>query len=160
MNPRRGWSWVLTGAVVAAVLMTPMLQKGSGEDNGPELRELAVHGACDPVRDTCLAEEGGATIQFRVETDPRPLQPFPVMVALEGVAQGDVLGVLVGFSMAGMDMGPNRFRLTRDADGHWRGEVTLPICTSGRTDWIARVEAIGSGAVFTASFPLALSPAG
>jgi hypothetical protein len=39
--------------------------------------------------------------------------------------------------MQGMDMGSNRYQLLADGMGGWDGVITLPICSSGRTDWLA-----------------------
>jgi hypothetical protein len=47
--------------------------------------------------------------------------------------------VEVTFFMRGMDMGLNRYRLDADTRGEWKGRVTLPVCMSGRSDWIAAV---------------------
>jgi hypothetical protein len=44
-----------------------------------------------------------------------------------------------------MDMGLNRYRMLGDASSGWRAEVTLPICMSGRSDWIAEFELVSAG---------------
>jgi hypothetical protein len=72
--------------------------------------------------------------------EPRALQPFPIQVQLEGHQRAD--SVTAAFSMQGMDMGPNRYRLSADASGGWNADITLPICTSGRTDWVADFELV------------------
>jgi len=40
--------------------------------------------------------------------------------------------------MRGMNMGSNLYRLQPDSEGY-AGRAVLPICTSGRSDWIAEV---------------------
>ena len=47
--------------------------------------------------------------------------------------------------MKGMDMGWNRYRLNKDAAGYWNAEVTLPVCVSGRSDWVADFDAVAEG---------------
>jgi hypothetical protein len=78
------------------------------------------------------------TVTFGAE--PRALQPFPIHIQLEGHQQADA--VTLAFSMQGMDMGSNRYRLIADAPGGWSADITLPICTSGRTDWVADFELV------------------
>ncbi len=46
--------------------------------------------------------------------------------------------------MVGMDMGFNRYDLRPTADGAWAAKVTLPVCVSGRRDWILYLDLDGS----------------
>jgi len=65
------------------------------------------------------------------------LKPFTL--ALEGVAGLD--SAVADFTMPGMYMGVNRYALKPDGDAAaaWRAEVTLPVCTAARTDWLLTV---------------------
>ena len=59
--------------------------------------------------------------------------------------------------MVGMQMGLNRYRLLQGEEHAWYANVTLPVCSSGRSDWIAEFE-LTSGQqrfMFTAPFSLA-----
>jgi len=64
-------------------------------------------------------------------------------------------GVTVDFVGRDMDMGLHRYPLRRDADGHYRGEGQIPICTEAVMPWRARVIVetadgkLGSGFDFT-----------
>ncbi|MEN8763094.1 MAG: hypothetical protein ABF290_11730 [Thiogranum sp.] len=78
------------------------------------------------------------TVSFGAE--PRALQPFPIHLQLAGQQQADA--VTVAFSMQDMDMGSNRYRLLADASAGWNADITLPICMSGRTDWVADFELV------------------
>ena len=44
------------------------------------------------------------------------------------------------FTMQGMDMGFNLYTLRTDGDGIFRARVILPVCVTGRRDWIMAVE--------------------
>lgn len=48
----------------------------------------------------------------------------------------------MAFSMPDMDMGANRYRLIAEASAGWHADITLPICMSGRTDWLADFELV------------------
>ena len=78
------------------------------------------------------------TVIFGAE--PRALQPFPIHIQLDADQQADA--VTVAFSMQDMDMGTNRYRLIADASAGWNADITLPICMSGRSDWVADVELV------------------
>jgi hypothetical protein len=75
----------------------------------------------------CALPGGG---HLRFETAPRRGQPFGLR--LEGV---EARSVTAQFTMRGMDMGFNRYRFV-SGDGMWRARVTLPMCVSGRREWI------------------------
>jgi hypothetical protein len=85
------------------------------------------------------------------------LTPFIIELSLTGRAAATVNKVTVGFTMVGMEMGENAFKLVRGADGVWRGQAMLPLCSHGRRDWRATVEAAGE-ALYTAAFNLQVSP--
>jgi hypothetical protein len=100
---------------------------------------LTLPQSCD-VRQGCQAADASVAVRVVFGAEPRALQPFPIQVQLEGHQRAD--SVTVAFSMQGMDMGPNRYRLSADASGGWNADITLPICTSGRTDWVADFELV------------------
>ncbi len=68
----------------------------------------------------------------------RALTPFPVDVEIQRGAS--VASMTVSFGMQGMDMGLNRYGLIKSGEDLWHASVTLPICMSGRSDWIADFE--------------------
>ncbi len=81
----------------------------------------------------CLSMlKGCGNALFRVHFDqpPKVMQPFIVRVE---ASQAKALHA--SFAMQGMEMGLNRYRLLRQADGSWQASVTLPVCVQGRSDW-------------------------
>jgi hypothetical protein len=74
------------------------------------------------------------------DAQPRALQPFPIHIQLDGPQSA--VAVTVDFSMQGMNMGSNRYHLMADASAGWNADIILPICTSGRTDWVADFELV------------------
>lgn len=99
--------------------------------------QLDMEAGCD-VLAGCRITSPDIDVEVAFETVPRALQPFPVAVKPGG--SKDIVAVNIGFSMPGMTMGLNRYALVNVAGDKWRGEVTLPICVSGRTDWVAGIE--------------------
>lgn len=92
--------------------------------------DAVVTVACASLTAGCSRTVAERTIEFGVDSQPSPMQPFSLWVRAEG-------GGLVeaSFTMEGMDMGFNLYRLRADANGVFRGRVTLPVCITGRRDW-------------------------
>ena len=109
----------------------------------PPITSLAVAGACD-ILHGCEAGDAGLSVRVQFAAPARALKPFPVSVRTAG-SREPVETVMLTFFMQGMDMGLNRYRLLGDAASGWRADVTLPICVSGRSDWIAEFEFISAG---------------
>jgi hypothetical protein len=73
-----------------------------------------------------------------VDRVPSALQPFVLTVRAPEGKQ-----VYAEFVMQGMEMGLNRYRLERQLNEEWQGRVTLPVCVSGRRDWLLILEVDG-----------------
>lgn len=128
----------LPGRLTLAVcLLCPLVSCEQPSETDLPLSRLALSQPCD-VQQGCQAADEALAVTVTFAAEPRALQPFPVRVQLEGHAQADA--VTVAFSMQGMDMGVNRYRLIAGAGGVWTAEVTLPVCASGRSDWVADFE--------------------
>lgn len=111
-------------------------------------RALVLPGAASPACDLNAAPcavtlaDGGAG---QLEISPRPI---PVTQTLQVVWRepagqaGAALPEAVDLQFEGveMDMGFNRARLTRQADGSYAGNAMLPVCMTGSMRWRARVE--------------------
>jgi len=53
----------------------------------------------------------------------------------------------------GMDMGINRYPLTRSSDGNYAQNIILPVCTTTRTDWVADLSFTTTAGTFVAKIP-------
>jgi len=122
----------------------------------PSDRPLTVLSAlpgCD-VQQGCRAGEGPFSVALRFAAPPRAMKAFPIRLR---VATGEAVEtVMISFSMQGMDMGLNRYRMVRGASDTWTADVTLPICVSGRSDWIAGVELVTARRRFQWDVPFVL----
>jgi len=91
--------------------------------------------ACaDPVAG-CRFSHDGALAELRFSAVPVPLEPFVLSVAAPGSER-----VSVEFQMVGMDMGFNRYDLRRQGPGAFSSRITLPVCVSGRRDWLLYIQ--------------------
>lgn len=108
---------------------------------------------CD-IRSGCTAANDELVVKVHFGARPRALQPFPVQVSVE--TDQAVEAVTIGFSMRDMEMGLNHYRLVAAAPHAWRGDVTLPICSSGRSDWLADIEVTADGNNYHVAVPFVL----
>lgn len=92
--------------------------------------------SCPDLQAGCALPLDGATVG--VEGELRVLKPFQLWVKAPGARQ-----VQAHFTMAGMDMGFNLYTLRPDADGVFRARIVLPVCVSGRRDWVMSLEIDG-----------------
>lgn len=74
-------------------------------------------------------------IQVKADRAPQVMRAFHLNVTTAASR------VYVDFAMAGMSMGLNRYRLIQQADGGWQGEILLPACVQGRSDWLMEITA-------------------
>lgn len=96
---------------------------------------LAV--ACtDPVAGCAFSHAGGPA-RVRFSMTPVPLEAFDLRVEAPGVRQARA-----EFQMVGMEMGFNRYDL-KPKDGAYAARITLPVCISGRHDWVLYLELDG-----------------
>ncbi|MDZ4097737.1 MAG: hypothetical protein U1E13_03435 [Methylophilaceae bacterium] len=77
-------------------------------------------------------------LSVSTSTVPQILKPFVLNIEFEDQA---TTGVYASFAMEGMDMGLNRYKMIKVADGAWQAEVTLPVCVRGRADWLMQIDA-------------------
>lgn len=111
---------------------------------------LQLSPSCD-VKTGCVAAADDLALQFSMGPDLRVLTPFPVRVEVQSDHRVD--SITVTFAMQGMDMGMNRYQLISDGADRWLGNVTLPVCSSGRSDWIAGLEVTTKGRRFAVEVP-------
>ena len=118
-----------------------------------------------PLLQSCQANAGFCTAgneQLRLSVSLGPgvaaLKPFPVTLAMDADSRPDVKEITLVFSMQGMTMGQNRYRMIRQSDRVWSAKVTLPICTSGRSDWLADLDIESDEGRWSLEIPFVLHP--
>lgn len=137
---RDGTDMKLYRCINALILALALLTACDSSEKSVErkLVELGTADGCDASVQACLLAYEGVELQLELTKDIRTLQPFQLQIHVAGIQQA-IESVNVEFFMEGMDMGVNRYRLLPDGKG-WRGEITLPICVAGSSDWRAVVD--------------------
>lgn len=116
-------------------------------------------GQCSPLGEECVVRgKGGVALALRLPEAVPPLTRFAIEVRVAGI---DAESVTVDFEMPDMDMGLNRARLARvaraDTSDRWTGAASLPVCLTGRLDWVARVIVRTADAAYRADFPFIMT---
>lgn len=91
---------------------------------------------CDLNRSACqVSMPDGGRIELAIT--PRPVavvKPFRVTAIMSGLTAHQVE---IDFSGVTMNMGYNRQPLLAEAPGRFGGEATIPVCVTGRMQWLA-----------------------
>jgi hypothetical protein len=126
-------SWICT--VLVSLLLAGCERQGDDEPTG--FIALVTDMPCD-LKPGCVAGTENFSVNILIDPGARALQPFDVRARL--LDDVPVTAIEVGFVMPGMQMGLNRYALVHEGDDIWRARVTLPVCMSGRSDWVAEFE--------------------
>lgn len=154
MLKRTRMTWVtgglVAGGVIAAWQLRPDLPRPA-----QEAVLLQVEAGCDSAQRACRARGADLEIEVRLGPPVRPLQTFEIELRSRHGALAEAANAQldIQFQMRAMDMGLNRYRLQADADGVWRGRAVLPVCSTGRSNWIAQVDISMDGRRWRAELP-------
>ena len=86
----------------------------------------------------CAFSHRGAPTSMRFSTPPMPLEAFGLHVSAPGART-----ISAEFHMVGMDMGFNRYDLRPAGEAGFAAHITLPVCVTGRHDWMLYLEVDG-----------------
>jgi len=119
--------------------------------------KLVTQKDCDLVQTGCMSigDDVGVLLQF--QSSPSALKAFGAEITIKQLAtQPDE--VKLSFVMQGMEMGVQAFALQyKNTSGKWEGEVILPICTSGRSDWQVIVEITQGDRIYSSTHQFMLN---
>lgn len=138
---------ILLMALAASWFLRPAKQEMMGLEPATTMLMLTDKD-CDARGNTCEASLGRYKLRISMDPNVQTLQPFSLTVEADGW-QPQQLAVY--FSMQGMEMGLNRFRLVQTGNV-WQGQAVLPVCTAQRSDWMASVFMSHKGQRYRAEF--------
>ena len=87
----------------------------------------------------CAFNHHGTVANVRFSRQPVPLEAFELTITVPNAAK-----ISAELQMVGMDMGFNRYDLRPVAGGSFAAKLTLPVCVSGRRDWVLTLDVDGS----------------
>lgn len=125
--------WMAVGLLLIVILAALLAWKYTDIEAPPPV--VVIDLTCPTPAAGCTAQVGDLAVSVGLAGELKPLQPFQVWVKAAGVDE-----VHGSFTMAGMNMGFNRYTLSPDKAGVFRAQVTLPACVSGRRDWMMSLD--------------------
>lgn len=149
---KKGYVWAAV-LVLAAVIVGLQLQRAGVEPPAAAAVLKPADVDCDSARRPCVVAGDGLEVEWRLGPSLRPMQAFAMQLRSLRGELGQSAQVMVDFQMRDMDMGLNRYRLEPAGAGVWQGRATLPVCVSGRSDWIARLTIHDGARTWTAELP-------
>jgi hypothetical protein len=87
----------------------------------------------------CSFQHRGAPASVRFLAQPIALEAFGLSVSAPNAHK-----ISAEFQMVGMDMGFNRYDLRAAPPGEFSALIRLPICVSGRRDWMLYLDLDGT----------------
>lgn len=126
--------WRLFPLLLVALAGVLVWQNRMQQDQGV-LRTLA----CPDLHKGCRIDLDGQAVAVLVQGELKPLQAFQVQVDAPQATR-----VEARFTMEGMDMGFNLYTLRADKKGAFQASVTLPVCVTGRRDWVMHLSVDGA----------------
>lgn len=97
---------------------------------------VVEHTGCQLAVDSCEIVIADSHFEVRIEGEVKALQPF-VFRVVDG--NHVIEQAVVSFRMKAMAMGVNQYRLLKSEAG-WVADIVIPICTTGRRDWLVELE--------------------
>jgi len=99
---------------------------------------------CNIESKVCIIEKMDFKIKISFDDNIYYLKPFVVSVIDENKVNNKLESIQVDFKMKNMNMGVNRFMLKKSILKNnvqlWQGKALLPICVTGRADWISEFD--------------------
>ena len=131
-------------ALISIILLSCTDDKTTSNKKNPEkqITNCPINGSwCEST-----STENQQKIAILFPTKIPYLKPFPIQVRIQNKDNIKPQEITIQFSMQNMQMGVNRFNLKlkqkqEDSNAQlWETEVVLPVCMSGRNDWLVELE--------------------
>jgi len=122
------------------------------QDSPPHTHVLQAAPECDLHKESCLAKSGDQQVGLAIITDKiSSAKPLLFEVEIDNINANQVMVDLQGKTM---HMGINQTMLSKvpGSANRWQGEVTLPICTTGKMTWVSAIKIEENGQISQANF--------
>ena len=113
--------------------------------------------SCNAENKECVVELNELKVKVLFDENIYYLKPFYVSVINENLDNLKFESIQIDFKMNNMKMGVNRFLLkNNDNMTTWQGKALLPICVTGRADWISEIELVTKTNKYLISLPISV----
>ena len=114
---------------------------------------------CDVESKKCIVELNEFKINISFDENIYYLKPFNISVTNENMDDLELESIQVDFKMKTMDMGVNRFFFKKNEVENaqiWNAKALLPICVTGRADWISEFIVSTKSSKYLVSLPISV----
>lgn len=118
---------------------------------------------CNAQLNKCKVNIDDFEIGIDIDRNIEYLKTFNMKLWVENKKNNFIESIYIDFKMNGMDMGVNRFKLIRNEPikfsktQSWHGKVVLPICVTGKVDWLAKIELISQKKQYEILVPIKIN---
>lgn len=135
----------LTILIVFVIIVAGAFVFTKNKNEAVTFKEKAVikiqANSCNTGNKECVVELSEFKVKISFDGDIFYLKPFNVSVTNENLENLQLESIQIDFKMNNMKMGVNRFLLKNDENKSiWKGIALLPICVTGRADWLSEIE--------------------
>ena len=129
--------------LIVLFYLTLIILFSCSENKTPSSNKITI---CPTNGNWCESPFNQHKIAIRFPKKIPYLTKFPVQVRIKNKNKINIQQLQIQFSMQGMQMGINRFNLKpklnqEDSNTQfWQAEVVLPVCVSGRKDWLVELK--------------------
>ena len=113
---------------------------------------------CNAQKQKCSVNLNGHKIRISFDENVFYLKPFYISVSDENNDSNNIESIQIDFKMKNMNMGVNRFLLEKihseNNQPFWKGKALLPICVTGRADWVSELNIVTKDYNYIISLPL------
>ena len=147
--------FVLIFFIVSAILF---LQFKSTEKKSEMESVYRTLENCNVQENKCKVNIEKIYFNIVMDKDIFYLKKFNVDVFVDNEFKEKIKSIKVYFKMKNMNMGNNVFVLNKlllkKERQNWNTAAVLPICVSGRADWVAALEVIIENKIYIIEFPI------
>lgn len=113
---------------------------------------------CAVQEKKCQISLEGINFNILMDENIFYLKKFNVNIFVDNEFKNNIKSIKVSFKMKNMNMGVNVFTLNKvlaeKQNETWKANAILPICVSGRADWVSELEVVIENNKYIFVFPI------
>lgn len=138
---------------ISILIVQPFFLK---DNNNLTIKKISAED-CRVQQNPCTINLDGLELEVSFDKHIYYLKKFNISVVAGKEHNPVINSIHVNFKMKNMNMGVNRFTLSKinvkNNKQSWESEAILPVCVTGRADWISELEVITDKTKYIVSFP-------
>ena len=151
---------IVVGVSIFSIIIAAQYLFPSTNKNSDNVVRLVNDSDCNLLQSECLFIYGNRELRLNLSGTVRTMRPFKLSAQVQNF-NSNITAISASFIMKSMEMGFNKFKLTRKEFSNpnsetemWLASILLPVCVSKRSDWEMRVRVETSKNIFEAVIPV------